>query len=118
MINTVPAKPTTSPMSVRRSSAWARRPRVASNAIHNAAEALRMAVWLDATCCIAQLVQLFGMNTLPTATINRCRHSVASSSKRCPSETAVNASRMPAQRKRMPPNSNGGSACTPMLATR
>ena len=69
--STVPAKPITSPMRVRRSIAWARRPRVASSAIHNAAEALRIAVWFDATCCIAQLVQLLGMNTLPTATMSR-----------------------------------------------
>ena len=35
---------------------------------------------IDATCCIAQLVQALGINTLPIATMNRCRHSVASSS--------------------------------------
>ncbi len=43
-MSAAPAKPITRPMSVRRSSACARRPRVANNAIHNAAEALRMAV--------------------------------------------------------------------------
>ena len=35
-----------------------------------------MAVWLDATYCIAQLVQALAITTLPTATMNRCRHSV------------------------------------------
>ena len=77
-----------------------------------------MAVWLEATYCIAQLVQALGTSTLPTATMKRCRHSVASSSNLRLSASARRPSRMPAQMKRMPPNRIGGNACTPMLATR
>ena len=66
MMSAAPAKPMTSPMSVRRSSACARRPRVASSAIHNAAEALRIAVWLEATCCMATLVAPLAITTLPS----------------------------------------------------
>ena len=47
-MSAVPAKPMTSPTSVRRSIECARRPRVANSAIHRAADALRIAAWFDA----------------------------------------------------------------------
>ena len=77
-----------------------------------------MAVWLEATYCIAQLVQPFGMSTLPTATMNRCRHSVASSSKRRPERERGEAEQDAGADEADAAEQEGGSACTPMLATR
>ena len=103
-------------MSVRRSSACARRPRVANSAIHNAAEALRMAVWLDATCCMADVGAAIGDHHAadgddeqvpPLGRVER------RSSRPAPAPSGP--SRMPRRSKRMPPNRIGGNACTPML---